>query len=320
MIYKPTIIVAGEPNSVFFEIFLKSIKKNFKSPLILIASYDLFKLQMLKLGFKKKIIKIDITKIDKYKLNNKNINLIDVKINQNTAFKKISSKSNPYINNCLNKAFALINKGYSNKLINGPVSKKFFLKNKYLGVTELLSKKYQVKKKAMLIYNKKLSVCPITTHLPLKLVSKNISKALIKEKVILVNNFFKNKLGFLPKIAVLGLNPHCESISKYNEDEKIIKPSIQYLKKLKINIEGPFAADTSFLKKNRDKYDVIIGMYHDQVLTPIKTLFEYDAVNITIGLPFLRISPDHGPNEKMLGKNNSNPLSLIRALQFMDKI
>ena len=66
-------------------------------------------------------------------------------------------------------------------------------------------------------------------------------------------------------------------------------------------------------------FDVIIGMYHDQVLTPIKTLFEYDAINITLGLNFIRISPDHGPNEKMIGKNKSNPLSLIRALEFLDK-
>ena len=67
------------------------------------------------------------------------------------------------------------------------------------------------------------------------------------------------------------------------------------------------------------KLDVIVGMYHDQVLTPLKTLFEYDAINITMGLPFLRISPDHGPNEKMLGKNLSNPLSLLKAIQFLDK-
>ena len=75
-----------------------------------------------------------------------------------------------------------------------------------------------------------------------------------------------------------------------------------------------------FLKKNREKFNVIVGMYHDQVLTPIKTLHEYDAINITLGLPFFRISPDHGPNIKMFGKNKSNPLSLIRALKFLDRI
>ena len=86
-----------------------------------------------------------------------------------------------------------------------------------------------------------------------------------------------------------------------------------------MKISGPYSADTMFIKKNRNKFDVIIGMYHDQVLTPIKTLYEYDAINITLGLPFIRISPDHGPNIKMIGKNKSSPLSLIRALNFLDK-
>ena len=76
---------------------------------------------------------------------------------------------------------------------------------------------------------------------------------------------------------------------------------------------------TIFLKKNIKNFDIIVGMYHDQVLTPIKTLFEYDAINITLGLPVIRVSPDHGPNEKMVGKNISNPLSLIRAISFLDK-
>ena len=75
-----------------------------------------------------------------------------------------------------------------------------------------------------------------------------------------------------------------------------------------------------FFKKNRKKFDVILGMYHDQVLTPIKTLFEYDAINITLGLPFLRVSPDHGPNEKMIGKNMSNSLSLYRAISFLERV
>ena len=171
----------------------------------------------------------------------------------------------------------------------------------------------------MLIYNKRLSVSPITTHLPLKFVAKNITKKKIVEKIDLIDSFYKKNLGFNPRIAILGLNPHCETIDKFNEDEKILKPTIKYLSSKKINVRGPFSADTAFLKKNRENFDVIVGMYHDQVLTPIKTIFEYDAINITLGLPFMRISPDHGPNQKMLGQNKSNPLSLVRALEFLEK-
>ena len=122
-----------------------------------------------------------------------------------------------------------------------------------------------------------------------------------------------------PKIAITGLNPHCESNYNSSEEDKIIKPVIKSLKKRKYNVKGPFSADTIFMNENSKSYDVIVGMYHDQVLAPIKTLYEYDAINITIGLPFLRVTPDHGPNELMVGKNRSNPASLFRAISFLDK-
>ena len=319
MNYDPILVVSGEPNSVFLEIFFKILKKKkIKNPLILISSEKILKLQMNKLRFKKDIRILNVLKLDKYKLNNKSINLLNVEYSALKPFEKISSKSNLYIKASFDLAFRILKKGKIKKLINGPISKKYFLNNQYLGMTELISSQFSKKKTCMLIYNKKLAVCPVTTHLPIKLVSKQINKKNISEKVFLINNFYKKKFHIKPKIGILGLNPHCESIHKINEDEKIVKPVINNLKK-KFNVSGPYSADTIFLKKNRKKFDVIIGMYHDQVLTPLKTLFEYDAINITLGLPFERISPDHGPNEKMLGKNLSNPLSLLRAIQFLEK-
>ncbi len=319
MTYKPIIIVAGEPNSIFSEIFFKSIKiKKFKSPIILIASYNLIKLQMKKLNISKKIRLIRLLDLKDKNLNNKKINLIDVTFKQKKAFNKISNKSNNYIKKSFDIALKILSKKITNKFINGPISKKFFLKNKYLGITEYLASKTKTKNFAMLIYNKKLSVCPLTTHLPIKKVHQKINKNIIKEKIELIDIFFKKHLKKKAKIAVTGLNPHCESIDIFNEDEKIIKPTIKTLNKSNFKVSGPFAADTIFLKNNRKKYNVIIGMYHDQVLTPIKTLFEYDAINITLGLPFFRISPDHGPNEKMMGKNKSNSSSLLSALTFLD--
>ena len=319
MNYSPILIVSGEPNSVFLELFFKVLNKDkIKSPIILISSKKLLTLQMQKLEFKKKIKLLQISKLKSYKLDNKTINLIDVKYNPGKAFEKISKKSNIFIKNSFDLAFQIIKKNDIHKFINGPISKKQFLKNKFLGITEYISEKFQAKNTCMLIYNETLSVCPITTHLPLKLVSKKINKKIILKNVSLINNFYEKKFNIKPRIAILGLNPHCESVHKYNEDEKIIKPTIKYLKN-KYNVSGPYPADTIFLKNNRKKFDIIIGMYHDQVLTPLKTLFEYDAINITLGLPFIRVSPDHGPNETMLGKNLSNPLSLSRAIKFLDK-
>ena len=318
MNYNPIIIVAGEPNSVFFELFFKVIKKKIKSPIILIASKKLIIKQAKIL---KKKINFNITnefEIIKKKNRLKKINLIDVNFNQSPGFSKITPKSNHYITSCFDIAINLLKNNVSNKFINGPISKKTFLKKKFNGITEYLAHKTNTKKFAMIIYNKNLSVCPLTTHLPIKHVNKRINKLEIIKKVKLIYNFWKKKFGKQVKIGVTGLNPHCESIDDFNEDKKIILPTIKKLKKLKYNIEGPLAADTIFLKDNRKKFDLIIGMYHDQVLTPIKTLFEYDAINITIGLPFIRVSPDHGPNESMLGKNKSNYLSLLNSIKFLD--
>ena len=97
--------------------------------------------------------------------------------------------------------------------------------------------------------------------------------------------------------------------------KKEILPAIKFLKK-KVKVSGPFSADTIFLKENRRNFKVIVGMYHDQVLAPMKSIFGFDAINITIGLPFIRISPDHGPNYKMFGLNKSKPDSLIQAISF----
>ena len=318
---KPILLVAGEPNSIFLEIFFKSIKRNnFKKPIILIVSKNLLLKQMKKLNFKFSFNFIDEKKINLQKIDKKKINIIDINYKFKKVFEKISDNSNKYINRCFSLAIKMLNENNFSGFINGPISKKNFLKNKYLGITEYLAKKTNRKNKAfMLIYNKKLSVSPVTTHLPLKEVHKYISKKKIIEQVFSINNFYEKNFKRKPNIAITGLNPHCESNYKTSEEDRIIIPAIKYLIKNKFKVQGPFAADTIFLKDQANKYDVIIGMYHDQVLTPIKTLFGFDAINITLGLPFIRISPDHGPNEKMLGRNLSDPMSLIKALKFLDK-
>ena len=319
MSYKPIIIVAGEPKSIFLEILIKAINfKKYKSPIILICSKKLIEIYLKEASKKIKINIIDQKKLYFEKLNNQMLNLIDVEYKKEKR-QDISRVTNKYIEDCFKIAFLILKKKITNKFINGPISKKKFLNRKYLGITEYISNHFSVKNSAMLIYNKELSVCPITTHLPVKMISGQINKKIIIDKIKLIHKFYKKNFSFSPKIGVTGLNPHCESIHPFNEDDKIIRPVIKKLSSLKIKISGPFSADTIFIKNNRKKFDIIVGMYHDQVLTPVKTLFEFDAINITVGLPFIRISPDHGPNEKMVGKNMSNPLSLIQALKFLDK-
>ncbi len=318
------LIVLGEPNSIFLEIFFKSYNKcikKFKKPIILIGSVSLLRAQMSSLGYSFKIKKINLFNVKNLNLNNKCINIINVNYSFKKTFDKISYKSSLYINNCFNIALKLLGSNDNFFLINGPISKKHFLKKKYLGITEYLGNKTKIKKKpTMLIYNPTFSVCPITTHVPISKVSKNLSRKIIINDILNINEFYKKKLKKIPKFAVLGLNPHCESILNFSEENRIIKPSIKYLSNKKIKIDGPFSADTFFSKYNLKKYDVAVGMYHDQVLTPMKTIFGFDAINLTIGLPFLRVSPDHGTNNSMIGMNKSNPQSLISSINFFKKI
>lgn len=311
---KPILIVAGEPESVFLELFFKSLKFRYICPIVLICNKEILFKQIKDLNYKFSVNNINFEEINSSKLVKNKINLINV------DYRKLNNdnEKNKYISKSFEIAFKLIKRKFSYKFINGPINKNVYLKKKYLGVTEFIARNFSIRRYGMLIYNKKLSVSPVTTHLPIKLISKNISKNLIIEKIKLINKFFITHVGIKPRIAVAGLNPHCETILNYNEDSQIVSKAVKLAKKLKINVSGPFSGDTLFIKANRKKFDVILGMYHDQVLGPIKTLYEYDAINITIGLPFIRISPDHGPNKEMIGKNKSNPLSLIRALKFLD--
>ena len=317
---KIILIVLGEPNSTFSEILLKYFKKKklkkIKKKIVLIGSFELFQKQMKFLNYKMPINKI--TKINDSLKGSINILNIDYKFKK--PFSVISNFSNKYIEDCFKLSLKLIKNENIHALINGPISKKHFLKKKFPGITEYIAEKTNSKKPVMLIFNKKLAVNPLTTHIPIKRVSNLIKKNKIIDNVKQINKFYKEKLGKIPKIAILGLNPHCESTDTISEEKKEIIPAIKYLINKKISVEGPIAADTFFLKKNIKKFDVVVGMYHDQVLTPAKTLFKFNAINVTIGLPFLKITPDHGPNIEMIGKNKSDPASIFYAFDFLNKI
>ena len=138
----------------------------------------------------------------------------------------------------------------------------------------------------MLIYNNKLSVSPVTTHLPLSEVKKILQQIKSLKYVLTINSFYKKKLKKKPNLQLLDLILIVKPIKGTQRKKKIIIPAIKKLREKKININGPFPTDTLFLKKNIDKFNVVIGMYHDQVLTPIKTLYGFEAINITLGLPF----------------------------------
>ena len=303
---KSIAIIAGEPNSISSEIIFKSwqIRKQYvHKPLFIIGSVLLLNLQKKKLNYKIKIRKID----NNFKINDLKSNelpVYDIEYKQKKPFEKISSKSNKYILKCFNQAIKLIESQKILGFINCPISKEFLFKKKHQGITEFLSKKSgKSGNEVMLIYNEKLSVSPITTHIPLNEVSSKIKKSNIINKVKIINSFYRKIFNKKPNFAILGLHK-----------------AIKNLKKFKIKVSGPVPTDSSFMILNKHKFDVIIGMYHDQVLTPFKALYNFNAINITLGLPYIRISPDHGVAENIIGKKIASPKSLIESIKFFNYI
>lgn len=255
---------------------------------------------------------IKFNKIFKKFANKKKFKFINVDINKNEFFK--------YLRNITNEAIKICNKNQNSLILNMPINKKKFLKNKFAGFTEFFSNCIDNKKNEnMLLYNeKKFSVCPITTHIQLKNVDKILSEKKLKSSINNIINFYK-KINKEINIIILGLNPHASiDFSENTKDKKLLNKVIKYFKKKKINISGPVSADTAFMENVNNK--VFVGMYHDQVLIPFKTLNKFDGINITIGKKILRLSPDHGTAKNLRGnKKNISNESFLRCIDFCSK-
>ena len=310
-------IIAGDPDSINSEIIAKAWKKRFlfkNLNIFVIGNYSLLKQQLKTLRISIKLNKIE--KIEKQNFK-KQLLVYDVPLKSRNHFnipKKIKSK---YIINSFNVCMKLAKEKKIIGFINCAINKKEVFNNKSFGVTEFLGRKLGISgKEVMLIYNKELSVSPITTHIKLKKVSSKISKKNIVNKLIVINEFFIKQFKSKPKIGIIGLNPHNDELRKNSEENKIILPAIKELKRRNILVEGPISPDTAFLNFKKKGFQVLVGMYHDQVLTPFKALFRFNAINITLGLPFIRISPDHGIGKDIIKKNLADPTSLIESIKF----
>ncbi len=312
-------IVAGDPESINSEIIAKAWKKKNlfkKTNIFLIGNFNLLEKQLKILKIKIKLRKINKIQGENFK---KELLVYDVPLKFNKPFNIPKKIKTGYIINSFNLAIKLTKEKKILGFINCSINKREVFKNKDFGVTEFLAKKLGVLgKEAMLIYNKELSVSPITTHIKLKKVSRSISKKKIIEKLISINKFYLRNFKIKPKIGIIGLNPHNDEFRKNSEEKKIIIPAINQLKKKHLLVEGPIAGDTAFLDFKKKGYHVLVGMYHDQVLSPFKALFKFNAINITTGLPFVRISPDHGTGIGIIKKKLANPSSLIESIKFFN--
>ena len=222
--------------------------------------------------------------------------------------------------NSLKFAVRLLKDKKIEALVTAPVSKEAIslVEPSFQGHTEFLAQAFGVKNVGMLFVADKLRTIIVTRHIPLNKVSQSINRKNILETITLTHDALVNQfLISHPRIAVCGLNPHAGeggTIGK-EEIEKII-PAIKDARRKRINVDGPFAADTLFTSNKIHHYDAVVAMYHDQGLIPIKALAFQKAVNVTIGLPFIRTSPAHGTAFDIAGKNKADPSSMIEAIKL----
>ena len=218
----------------------------------------------------------------------------------------------------LEKAVADIKEGYIDVLVTAPFNKRAMAGEGfgYTGHTEYLENEFGVDEVAMIMVADRLKVGIVTGHIALKDIVKEISKEKILRKLRLMKSSLQRDFGIdAPKIAVLGLNPHCGDGGLLgDEEQQIILPAVQEANAEGILAFGPYSSDGFFGLGNYMKFDAVLAMYHDQGLTPFKALAFEDGVNFTAGLPIVRTSPDHGTAYEMAGRDLADPRSMIAAI------
>ena len=220
----------------------------------------------------------------------------------------------------IKKAVEVTKKGKIDALVTAPVNKSVINKSgiPFKGHTEYLAKLTNTKKFAMMFYANEFKLTIVTRHIALKEVPKSITKEKIKDAIVLTNEALRKYFGInRPKICVCGLNPHCgeNGLIGKEEKEKII-PVIKSLKSKIPGLKGPLASDVVFYMAHKGRFDAVISMYHDQGLGPFKMVAFNKGVNVTLGLPFVRTSPDHGTAYDIADKGIADPGSMKEAIKL----
>ena len=317
----------GEPSGIGPDLIIQMCASNLwskiKSPIVCLSDPKLINDRAKSL--RKKIELSVINSIDESKKNvNGTLQVINISKCPNTNFGKLYKSNASYVLENLDYGIleALSNKNVA--LVTGPISKENIIsfKKNFSGHTEHIQNLTKSQDVLMLLASKELKVAIATTHIPLKKVSKLITTELIINKVTILNNELKSKFRIKkPKIKILGLNPHAGEGGKIGREEKdIMVPAIKKLRKKKVNVSMPMSADTAFTKKLLKETDAYLGMYHDQVLPVLKALSFGNSANITLGVPIVRTSVDHGTALDIAGSGKADYSSLKEAIKVAENI
>lgn len=237
---------------------------------------------------------------------------------------KVSAVAGKLAYRNLQQAVSLWRSGKIQALVTAPVSKEAIVKagHSFKGHTEFLADRTRAKETVMFFIDERLKVSLVTRHLPLKEVHKVLTRALVESTLRMTCESLKKywKITRL-RIGVCGLNPHAGEGGLLGQEEKrIIAPAIRRVKKEWKGVEGPLPGDSVFYHALQGRYDAVVAMYHDQGLAPFKLLAYRSGVNVTLGLPFIRTSPDHGTAFDIAGKNLADPASMIEAILLADRL
>ena len=318
---KRIVITAGEPSSISTEITIKSLlSKKITDEVDIIVVTDPMLLKKTGHDLKKKL-KINILKNENFFLDYKKryINVLPLKLKNNVNNGELDIKNCSFVKESILTCVKLIKNNFAHAIVTNPINKYIMKKSGFIfeGHTEYLGSLSTKKNNPiMLLESKTLKVVPLTTHIPLSEVSKKINKETLIKRIQIINEELKINFNIKkPKIFVSGLNPHSGDNGEVGREEiDSISPAIKYLNINGYDVTGPISSDTLFQTNMRNKYDVAVCMYHDQALIPIKSLSFNDIVNITLGIDFIRTSPDHGTALDISGMNRANPKSLINAI------
>lgn len=316
-------VSSGDPAGIGPDICIKAFgqKKSYDFIPVIFGDKEIFKARADSLGID---VDIKIYK-DKEKLSNNSLWIA----NQSCDVSVEPGKPDP---DCANFIISIFRQAVERTLskefeavVTCPINKEVINKGgiEFTGHTEELAKISNTLSVVMMLVSEKLKVALATTHLPLREIPKKITKDHISETLLIIDRELKSKWKIKnPFIKVLGLNPHAGDGGFIgSEDQEILIPVIEKLNSLGLNITGPHSADTAFIdKENRIKEDVILAMYHDQGLPVIKTLGFGNIINVTLGLPFIRTSVDHGTAYDTAGSVDVNETSLVEAAKLAASI
>lgn len=311
-------LTLGEPAGIGVDLCIQLVQQPLPAHIVAVGSSDLLLSRAQQLGLPLTLTEFDPT-LPAQAHSPGQLSVVDVPLKAPCVAGQLNAKNAPYVIALLERGVALCLDKHCEALVTAPVHKAIIHQSgfPFSGHTEFLKDLSQCEAVLMSFYTPDLILGLATTHCPLEEVSRVLTAEKLEKAIILLHQGLTQVFGRVdPKITVLGLNPHAgESGSIGQEEQKMMIPTLNSLKQqYGYRLQGPVSGDTAFTAANR-KTDAILAMYHDQGLAPIKALYFGELVNVTLGLPFLRTSVDHGTALDLAGTTQADPTSLLRACE-----